>query len=189
MGTVTISGNDYTIYGTQADAIIYITGLLGREATLWIVASSTNQAKSLNFATKVLNSLSWTGTRTVAGQALAWPRTGATDRDGEAIADSTTPQDVIDACYTLAMLLLADPTVAARRADKNTKKVEAGTAAVTFFRPQRVGALPKQVMDLLAPYLGGSATTSDLTLTIATGTDVESEFDYTDAYTVGDGGL
>lgn len=189
MGTVTISGNNYTIYGTQAEAVIYVTGLLGREATLWLATSATNQAKSLNFATKILNTLSWTGSRTDSAQALAWPRTSATDRDGTAIADSATPQDVIDGSYVLAMLLLTDPTLASRRSDKNTKKVAAGTAEIQFFRPQRIGALPKQVMDLLSPYLGGGTSSTDLALSFATGTEVESEFDYTDAYTIGDGGL
>jgi len=117
MGTVSISGKSFTIYGEQSDdsgappvsATTYFIGQIN--ATGWDAASTSDRAKALVSATRILDKQLWAGSPTTPGQAQAWPRTGATDLDGNAIGTSVIPDEVVYATYELAGAILTTASV------------------------------------------------------------------------------
>jgi hypothetical protein len=60
------------------------------------------KAAALVRATDYLNGLSWHGARAQAGRVMAWPRIGATDRDGYELPENAVPEAVKAACCLLA---------------------------------------------------------------------------------------
>ncbi|GAF71788.1 unnamed protein product, partial [marine sediment metagenome] len=116
-------------------------------------------------ARMLTTAVAYSGTVTVAGQPLAWPRDGATNGcTGVAVADGTTPDEMAFAQYELAQILFDDATVAASAGTgSNIKRVKAGSAEVEF-----VGAtigttadtrLPTIVNDLAGCFVDGISTT------------------------------
>ena len=68
-----------------------------------LTGSPASKEAAIRRATAYLDSLRWKGTRTNGrGQALAWPRSGVSDCEGEAIADDEIPDEVIIAQHELA---------------------------------------------------------------------------------------
>ena len=186
MGTVTISANNYTIYGTQAAAIVHLTASLGTAAEAFIGATSANQAKALVTATRMIDSVAWDGDPVVEGQAQAFPRTGLTDRDGNEVSSASVPTQVETATYELAAILIEDPDVRNETSGTNVKRVKAGPAEAEFFRPIRGTRFPRVVWELLVPFAAGGGTSAEA-MSYATGTDVESSFDTDDEYTLAEG--
>lgn len=126
---------------------------------------------------------------TQGSQVLDWPRTGVARCDGSAVASTTVPQEIKDAQCELALDMLLDADVESQAGTgSNIARVRAGSAEVEFFRPTdgsgRQQRFSNTVMELLACLLGGSGVG---TLSIVTGTDVESSFDHADEYNVGQG--
>lgn len=138
MGSVTISGNNYTIYGSQAAAVIHMAGQIAPRATAWVAASPDKQAQSLVTATGVLDRQLWqTAVNTFALR--------------DAIPAFQT------ACYELAALLLAKPALLdAMTADSNVESVTAGPTSVSFFKPTLVGRFPTVVQELIGSYLAAA---------------------------------
>lgn len=171
MGTVLIpdpGGASYPIYGTNTDAIAYHVAGLSAAAVAWSAATATNQNKSLVQATRYLDSQSWRDD-------LDW----IGDHDSVDV-----PVDFEEACYELAALILANPTLvdAASGGGSNIQAVT-GAVGVTFFAPQDATPLPSLVMRLVGQYLGGStAIQGSYGASEATGTDTCSDFDACDYY-------
>lgn len=189
MGTVSINGNSYPIHGTLGGAQQYLEASIGSHADAWraLVAAGNDdqQGRLLVAATRVLYTLNWQGTPTVANQKTAFPRDGVED-----VADGTTPDDVVSAEYELAALAAANPSVlSAMSTGSNVKKMTAGPVDIEYFRPTDVLEtalpLPKAVYDLIAKYF---KQTSDGSLAAAYGVDpcdesaAESQFEDCDAY-------
>lgn len=185
MGTVTIGGNPYEIYGTEAAADVYWAGGLGEGADAWAVAAAiTDRHKqSLVAATRLLDRMPWIGTPVgtpVIDVVLQWPRSGI---DG--VSSLSVPDVVQKACYELAAALLVDSDLQTQATTgSNVKHVVADTVEVEFFQGTLgiTGPLPKQVMDLIGVYLSGSSVAAGSTLSY--GVDAESQFDDDDAYDV-----
>lgn len=79
----------------------------------WHTADLEERTAALLWATKLLDTLSWKGTRTETDQNLSWPRDGVTLEDGLDELDSTTvPQQIKDATAQLALELLSSDTTA-----------------------------------------------------------------------------
>jgi hypothetical protein len=185
VATVTISANTYNVYALTSapvtDATTYHTGRVGAGATAFLAASADNKAKALVTATDWIDRTVghlFSGTETVAGQALEWPRDSASC-DGTAVTDGTTPDDIAIATFFLAGELSSDPALATGTGTgSNVKRAGAGTASVTFFQPTINSStdtrLPIGAMDLLKCFFDGSGSTGAAGL--ASGVDGESYF-------------
>ena len=79
----------------------------------------------------------FTGIRSSGDNALAWPRSGATRRDGSAITDSTVPKAVRDATCWAAGYALANPN------DINTVIQEHRVV-----KKEKIGPLEREYADL-----------------------------------------
>ena len=155
MGTVTISGNDFDIYGEAADADIYFLARVG--AGVWDTASVEDRAKAQVSATRWLDRQNWVGQRTVLAQALEFPRTGLVDKDGNDVGSVSVPVLVEEASYELALLVLTDASVQANATTgSNTRRVKAGSAEVEFFRPTDGTKLPTIAFEMIGLWLGGT---------------------------------
>lgn len=182
MGTVTIGANTYNVYGTQAEAAVYLAASIKDAPTAWLAASPTRQAASLVEVARLLDRQSWQGTVTVDGQVLAWPRQNVTV-DGVAISSATIPAPILLASYELAAAALADPSIIDKaNEDQNIASLQAGSVSVSYFRPTPGGRFANVVQELLAPYLASSSGLSSRGF--ASGTDVESSFDVLDSFSV-----
>lgn len=121
-------------------------------------------------------------------QTASFPRTGLTDKYGDEVSSATVPQVVKDAQCELAIALLSNASVAsAGDASSNIKRLRAGSAEVEYFRPVDGARFPAPVMELLGPFLANSAALLSGMGGIASGTDVESQFDDDDAYDLNQG--
>lgn len=176
-GTVTISGTSYDIYGTKTLATAYMRARIGADA--WNSATGANRDKALVSSTRMLDRQNWVGQKTVDSQPLEFPRTGLTDKDGNAVASDVPPVLVEEASYELALAILADATVQENiTTGSNTKSVKAGSAAVSFFRATDGTKLPSVVQELAGIFLEGGAPSPGC----ASGTDGVSSFDDVDQW-------
>lgn len=90
-------------YISQADADAYFAERGSPSA--WSALSSDGKDAAIRYATTTLDGLyAWTGTIVLTTQALGWPRSGATDREGRTLASNDVPARVEDAVCELALL-------------------------------------------------------------------------------------
>jgi len=141
--TVTIGSDSWSVYAlvlteAVANTTTFWAGRLGAESTAWAAATADQQIQAVVMAADWIDrALLFTGDKTVAAQARAWPRDGATNGCTETdITDGTTPDDIFYAQCWLAGAVLADNAAAASSGEgSNVKAVKAGSAGVTFFSP------------------------------------------------------
>jgi hypothetical protein len=180
MGTVTISGVVYNVYGTLSGAGS-MTEYAGGSSNMaaWKAGTADQQAQWMVDAARMMNRQAWQGSTTAAypsPQVLVWPRTGLTYEDGSAVSSSSIPQRVIDASYELAGLIAENYGVVTQQSDSQlAKRLKAGSAEIEYFRPVTGGRFPTTVMELIGFWLGGKAPSYATAET--TGTDEESAFD------------
>lgn len=190
VSSVTISGNAYDVYGTEAEVKQYLAGRLGADA--YDDASGAKKKKAHVQATRWLDTMKWQGSPTDAStQPLAWPRTGMTDCNGDAVLDTAIPDELCAAVGELVLILLGDSAASDQAStDKNIKKLGAGSASIEFFRAgdsqgKSGTPLPTQAWRLIKCFTGaGSQANSGA---IASGTDECSQFDDGDRYDLRDG--
>lgn len=104
---VTPGGDDSNSYATLAEANQYHTERLHNAA--WTSANDTVKEAALLWATRTLDAnFYWNGVRSTEEQALDWPRTGVTNRDGYYIDDEIVPVQVKNAQSELAFLLIVE---------------------------------------------------------------------------------
>lgn len=162
MTTVTIGSNDYDVYVSDVEASTYLAADYGR-ATAWAALTSDQKKMAVVSATRVLDRQRWVGAKTDSDQALAFPRTGLTDADGNAVASDTVPTAVENACAILAADIAADSDLANDPSTaSNIKSVKAGSANVEFFRPQSGTKLPTYIMDLIGAFLTAASSGSSV---------------------------
>ena len=197
MGTVAISGVTYTVYGTHTGAAV--SGVLSAQqyfaasinAASWLAADGTLQKQALVSAARMFNRTPWQGTLDVAGQALAWPRDGVLDCEGNVIPDGTIPSDIIYGSYELANALLGDATVQTvpnsgsnvkRQLNRDKLDVLEQEVETEYFAPtnRTAGRFPTIVQELVSCFMeSGSAIVTPF----VSGTDgdlSESQFDEID---------
>lgn len=191
MGTVSISGQDFSIYGEHRvdaggvqSAINYFAAAL--HATSFTGASNLDQQRALVTATRMLDRQAWQGARAGSPQELAFPRTGLVDVDGQPVDSASVPVQIVQATYELANSLLGDAAVQTdrdtgtniKRERQRDKVAELETETETErFRPTAGSAprFPTIVQELVAPFLAGTLSASSLVFT--SGTDVSTLFD------------
>lgn len=177
VATITISATGYSAYGLTsdpvADANTYFAARLG--AAAWAAATTLTKQQALISAARMLDRrATFTGDPTVEGQALAWPRDGAT-KCGVAVADGTVPDDIALAEFELALALLVDADIQnSATTGSNIRSAQAGSAAVEFFVPT-IGTtiatqFPQPVHEIIKCYLD-SSTARLSAAPVVTGTD------------------
>lgn len=178
--------------GTDApvnDADDYLAAKIG---STWSTFTTLKKQQCIVTAARMLSTaVIYSGTVTVAGQPLAWPRDNATNScTGVAVTSGTTPDDIAFAQYELAQILGDDPSVAASSGTgSNVKRVKAGSAEVEFFT-QTIGSaeetrLPTVVNDLAGCFVDGTATLGGSYGTGTTQSDpgyCKDEYDRTEGY-------
>jgi hypothetical protein len=104
---------DANAYANVADGDAYHGGHL--YASAWTAASADQKAVALVMASRLIDAeYQFGGTRSVAIQALQWPREDCPDPDaGDMVAETMVPKAVVEAACELAReLLVADRTAA-----------------------------------------------------------------------------
>lgn len=143
-GTGLIDANSYA---SQAQADAYHDGRL--HSLAWTAASPTVKDRALAMATTVLDATTrWQGARKTAGQALAWPRTGASF-DGLEVTDAV-PTPVVQATSELARLLIAeDLTQDVGQNDIQSLNLGKGAMEIAFRSGKEKKRIPAIVEELL----------------------------------------
>jgi hypothetical protein len=184
MGTVTIGSGSFDIYGTAADANTYF--LANANAQAWRDAEGLDRNRALVTSARSFDRQSWVGAMVdpTTPQPLAWPRSGVTDRNGQA---DTFPQDVIEGSWEWALEILKNPSVANSTPGSNTKRTRTKEkvdvieveAEIEFFKSTlgRGARFSTAVMELVGLFLSSSQGTA---LAFASGTDVDSGFTTSD---------
>lgn len=154
MGTVTIATNTYDIYGTVADADVYLAARIGADS--WTMATADIKAQALV-----------TGTRLIR----TWLAAQGYDVDPASAVDV----EIENANYELAYALLVNPGLQdqPRQSSGNRKRVKAGSAEVEYFRPDSGSRFSSAVQSLLAVWIAtqnGLAGSGDPGAPLASGT-------------------
>lgn len=155
MASISIGGNSYYVYGLVAEADVYFGGAIHADA--WREAEEETKSRALVTASRILDRQDWRGTKTAAGQNLAWPRTG-TGIDG--VTDNTIPAVIVNASFELALSLIegSDVQTSASTAS-NVKRMKAGSVEMEYFRGLDSAAtrFPIIVSELIGDYLASGA--------------------------------
>ena len=188
--TVTIGADVFSVYAlTATNAVAETTafwnGRLGAEKTAWdaaVAAAADDEKRALAAAADWLDRASlFSGDKTVASQARAWPRDGASNGcTGDDVVDGTTPDDIFYAQAWLAGAILVDNAASSSSGEgSNVKAVKAGSAGVTFFSPTQVTSsdtrLPQVAHDYAKCYTD-AGTSSGIAGPSVTGTSQASSF-------------
>ena len=168
MGSVTqidIDGTNYDIFGTVAEALEYFTANVADLAT-WTGYGDDDQKRYLVSAARVLDRQAWEGKRTSSSQPRSWPREGATDRDGNAITNTTVPDDICHAGFELAIAIGRGQNVEGKEVSTSgeTRRTRTVVGPVTteteFFDRDRLAPdpsrFPLDVEELVRPYLASA---------------------------------
>lgn len=159
---VLIDSQPYTVYADETDADLYLMASI-TAATSWAAATATVQAQSLVSSTRWLDTGTWLGHKTDAAQEHAFPRTGLTYADGTAVDPNSLPISLVDACIELAALLNETPDLRTTFQAPLAKDLKAGSASITYFRPQQVQNLaqfPVTIMPFIKLWLTGPVSGS-----------------------------
>ena len=147
-------------YGSRAEADAYFNDSL-RKAT-WAAIANTTKDQGLIEATRVFERQAWAGEKEIPSQDLAFGRTGLTDAEGNSITADESLEIMKEAQFEYALVLISDPAALSTRdaTGSNTKKVEAGSAKITYFKATKGSRFPLVVTDLIGGFLGGNAGTT-----------------------------
>jgi len=161
-------------YASIGESITYFFDTLRR--TRWDAIDTNTKSAALIDATRYLDRLNWVGSKTSSAQALAWPRSGVVDKEGQAVDSSTVPAFIKEATYEVALRLAEDPTLVdsfSQQTRDNTKRVKAGDVEAEFFIPTKGTPVFEWLLPLLRPFLKGA---SGIKGNFASGIDNTSEF-------------
>ena len=138
-------------YADVADGDAYHAGHL--YASAWTAATADQKAVALVMATRLVDAeYQFGGTRALAAQALAWPRSDCRDPDaGEPVLATVVPKAVVAATCELAReLLITDRTAAP--AGEGLKYQNAGSDQTGYDKADRRPIIPAVVQAFLAKY-------------------------------------
>lgn len=152
----------------------------------WAALSDPEKEDNLVASTNRLDLLNWEGEKTGgATQANEWFREGATYDDGTEVPNNVIPLGVENGCSVLAGTITLNPTFADQgTSGSNVKKVEAGSAKVTFFRSTFPGGViqDETVLKLVGEFLEGGITKLALTSGVSDATVTGQTFPRSDGF-------
>lgn len=157
--TISIGGNDYIAYASVAEADAYLAVDLNRGPT-WDTLDPDEKGAALVSATRRIDYENYVGEKTGgSAQINDWPRTGLVyEETGDPVSTTEVPLEVEHACILQAGTTAVDSKAALNEGSgSNLKKVEAGSAKVTYFRSTDGTSFQDQdVFSLLQQWLEGS---------------------------------
>lgn len=171
-------------YSSRADADTYFADQLN--TAVWDAATDADKDKALITATRLLDRETWQGDKTDPDQPLAFPRTGLTDLDGDALPDDELPGLFLQGFWELAQAILGDvKLMTSGSTASNIQSVKAGSAGVTFFRPNEGTRWPDWLQTLFGPFM--LSAVSGVAGAVAFGLGRESVFSEDGDFGVNDG--
>ena len=146
-------------YGARAEADTYFADSLRSET--WAAISDAKKDQGMIEATRIFERQAWAGEKEISTQELAFGRTGLTDKSGVSLTAAETLEVAKEAQFEYALFLITDSTqIDTREATgSNIKKLEAGSAKVTYFKRINGTRFPLTVTDLLGDWFGGDGST------------------------------
>jgi len=154
MGSVTVGGQTFTIYGTLAGAQTFYLVEMGATKAKWDAADADGKAVALAKATRLLDRQKYVDE--AATQTL---------RLGIALFETAN--------YALAGMLMVDSTLDTQiTSGSNVKRAKSGDDEVEFFEPTLYinGRFPINIMELIGDYLSSSDSGDDTSGSFASGT-------------------
>lgn len=147
-------------YGSRTEADTYFGDSI-RMAT-WDAFTNTQKDQGLVEATRILERQQWSGTKEVPSQDLHFPATGIIDCNGTALTADESLEVMKEAQFEYALALLSDPSLIDNRdaTGSNTKKLEAGSAKITYFKSKAGTRFPLTVTDLVKCFFKGSGSST-----------------------------
>lgn len=181
--TVTIDSVDYDVYEAVAAADTILAADFKRAAT-WAALTTDQKGQALYSSTWWHEGLRLQGEKTEDDNTYQMPRTGLTDKEGNAVDSATLPavwlRSVVIRAHDISQD--ADQQGATSFGD-NVKRVKAGSVEVEKFRPVAGLVIPKENLDLIGSFLAGSSRT----LPTFGGTTVEADISDADEYDLCEG--
>lgn len=111
-----------------ATTLIAARELLTGELSGWAGLTIPQQEAQLLEATRIVNSVDWSGTKNagIVAPLMTWPRGGLYEATGEAVSDTTIPDQILNymVCLIMYRLITGDPTAAAAGAGIQSKTVD-----------------------------------------------------------------
>lgn len=168
-------------YGSQAEADTYFEDSIN--GGIWTAFTSTLKDQGLVTATRQLELQSWQGEKEVPSQDLDFPRTGLIDCEGNSVTANESLEIAKEGQFEYAFALLQNPSIltTTNNTGTNTKKIEAGSAKITYFRPERGSKYPLPVLNIMKCFFLGNSS-SDATSMSVSGNCDSSSFTGDDRY-------
>lgn len=164
--SITVPTNSYT---TMAESNTYHDD--SSHGATWAATEEEDRTRAKITAFRMIERQDYKGDKVGTEK---WPRTGLTDEEGDEVPSGSVPQFVRDAQFELELELIVNPSVQTNdNTDDNIKRLKAGTAAITKFRPTSGPRFPTIINEYLGRYLEGEFI---LIQPFAGGTDVETAF-------------
>lgn len=107
-------------------------------------ANDEEKKKALIQATRRLDQIDWDGRKFEDDQALQWPRSGTTDRDGWAFETDEIPPEIKRATYELALAMLAEDLLVDSGLE-GFERLAVGPLDITPRHTREAGELPAHV--------------------------------------------
>ena len=149
------------LYGTPADASTYLSDR-GFPVPEGLDALLLRASEALDAA------YTFRGRRTDSAQTRAWPRSGVTTGEGDAVDPDTVPTAVEHATYALARLIGLNSEALSAAVSAPVASVKAGSVAVQFSEAVAVSARSlsrdPQVFDLLRGYIAVTLSQANIRL-------------------------
>ena len=128
----------------------------GADNTTWVAATTASKQAALIKATDYVRHARryrWLGTRKSYAQTMPWPRTGVTERDGLAVADTIVPWQVQQAVASLAVRALTEDLLPDLERGGHITSETVGPLSVTYGDGAPLGSVIQRVDGLVAPLL------------------------------------
>lgn len=149
----TVGGASANSYVTVAEGDTYFDERL--DTADWDNATADEKAQAVIMATRRLDQETFEGVKAdldPEDQALQWPRSGASGRDGHVFDNDELPTDLKHATFELALVMLGEDFLADTGLE-GFEQVAVGPLSVTPRHTQRAAELPETVRRLLRPFL------------------------------------
>lgn len=162
-------------YGSQAESDAYFADTL--KSTTWLALSSTIKDACLVEVTRILERRVYAGEKEVSTQDLAFPRTGTSDCQGEALTAEESLEVIKEAQFEYAYAVSQNVALVNAEAvgAVDVKVYKSNSTRVELFRSKKGTRYPRIVLDIIKCLLAGNSV-SVITGSYASGTSDESVF-------------
>lgn len=151
----TPKATDANSFATLAEANAYHDTRLHNAE--WSAASDSDKEKALIQATRLLNNMTWKGSKTTSEQALKFPRWGLMNDDEIYLDEDTIPGFLVEATAELAWLLLIGDTTR-ESGTKGFKSIGVGPINLSVDKTDRTDDIPVSVTKMIKQWLYSSGT-------------------------------